>query len=169
MLREIVDGPRMKFLVLGRADIMTRTLDVPYIVVSVTDCEAPKAKIAESPQCLDILRLKFHDADVPQSDWVLISEQDARNIVAFIRQHLNTVQAVVCQCEAGMSRSAGIAAALSRWLQDDDTVFFQRYLPNRYVYRRVLEAAQESDRHSSVNADSARIIALLTRIGEEAP
>ncbi len=169
MWREIIDGARMKFLVLGRADVATRTLDLPYIVISVTECEAPEAHIAESPQRVDVLRLKFHDVDTPGAGRVLISAEDARSIVAFARQHLETAQVIVCQCEAGMSRSAGIAAALSKWLQDEDMAFFRHYLPNRYVYRQVLNAAQQSDLHSSVNPEKARIIALFKQIGEEEP
>ena len=72
-----------------------------------------------------------------------MTEEDARTILSFIGGHLDAVEVIVCQCEAGLSRSAGIAAALSRILQNDDRYFFQRFAPNDWVYRTLLEAHQK--------------------------
>ena len=145
MLREMIPGPAMQFLVLGRAEVRTVKPDLPYIVVSITDSGAPEAVVAESPHCLGVLRLQFHDADRAQRDRVTVTADDARAVVRFVRQHRDAARLIVCQCEAGISRSAGVAAALSKWLQDDDTPFFERFIPNRLVYRTVLEAAYEGE------------------------
>jgi len=41
--------------------------------------------------------------------------------------------------EAGISRSSGMAGALSRYFKDDDSEFFTYpYLPNRHVYVTLL-------------------------------
>lgn len=50
---------------------------------------------------------------------------------------------VIVNCEAGISRSAGVAAALSKVLTRDDEEFFRRYVPNRLVYRKIIEEMQE--------------------------
>ena len=50
---------------------------------------------------------------------------------------------VVLHCDAGMSRSPGLAAALSKVLVGDDTEFFKRYRPNMRVYRTLLERYYE--------------------------
>lgn len=54
------------------------------------------------------------------------------------------VDRVVVQCEAGRSRSAGLAAALGKIYNDDDWFIFDnaKYNPNRYVYRTMLNAYQ---------------------------
>ncbi len=45
-------------------------------------------------------------------------------------------------CDAGMSRSPAVAAALGRVLNGDDSSFFAgRYRPNMRVYRMMLDAA----------------------------
>ena len=47
----------------------------------------------------------------------------------------------ICQCDGGISRSAGTAATLSYILSQDDTWVFNspRYLPNRLVYPTILD------------------------------
>ena len=42
-------------------------------------------------------------------------------------------------CEAGISRSAGIAAALSKIIDKVDTIFFKNFIPNRHIYRTIME------------------------------
>lgn len=150
-LERIYEGPRLKFLVLGRAEVATVTPDVSYIVASITDPEQPEAVIAESPLRRDVLRLKFHDMGdygQPLHDDIVMTAQDAETLLAFVQKHLADVELIVCQCEAGVSRSAGLAAALSRLLQDEDEFFYRHYWPNRWVYRTVLDAAEAAGFHS---------------------
>lgn len=51
------------------------------------------------------------------------------------------VELIIVQCNAGISRSAGVAAALSLIVNGDDSWVFndKRYLPNRLVYRTILQ------------------------------
>ncbi|HVH42669.1 MAG TPA: hypothetical protein VM925_10005 [Labilithrix sp.] len=53
-----------------------------------------------------------------------------------------SVERIVIHCDAGISRSAAVAAALSRALRGDDTEFFTgKYKPNMRVYRLLLDSA----------------------------
>ena len=61
----------------------------------------------------------------------------AKKIVKFVKKYLNDVELIVCQCEAGISRSAGIAAGLAKCIDGDDDYFFKRYLPNSLVYSMI--------------------------------
>jgi predicted protein tyrosine phosphatase len=79
-----------------------------------------------------------------------MTEADAHTILAFVEEHLPSVETIVCQCDAGLSRSAGLAAALSRILQGDDRYFFQRFAPNERVYQKLLEADRQ--RHQEKNS-----------------
>lgn len=49
-------------------------------------------------------------------------------------------------CDAGISRSAGVAAAISKYFLGSDFKFFNCHLtPNMLVYRRLLEGLHEYD------------------------
>jgi len=154
LLDRIFYGSRINLLVLGRIDIGKFVLEAPYIVISITDPERPEATLQPSPFLRATLRLSFHDKGkrvklpeleaIPSADEaeVIMTEQDAEKIIAFVRENLDHVKLIVCQCEAGMSRSAAIAAAISRMLQGEDEFFFEHYWPNRWVYQKILEASQ---------------------------
>jgi len=71
-----------------------------------------------------------------------ITEDQARTIHDFVLAHINEVDTIICHCDAGVSRSAGVAAALSKALNDDDFQFFNgsMYCPNMTCYRKVLDS-----------------------------
>jgi len=58
----------------------------------------------------------------------------------FVHRHLLDVRRIIVQCDAGLSRSPAVGAALARVLNGDDAEFFGgRYRPNMRVYRTLLE------------------------------
>jgi len=100
---------------------------------------------------LDILRLAFWDVEgVPQGmagddKWVaqvrLYSAEDARRVAAFIRAWKVNI---VVHCDAGISRSQGMANAIADHL-DVDVKHSTRGMPNRHVYRMTWEALRPAD------------------------
>lgn len=56
-----------------------------------------------------------------------------------VNRYKDKINLIICQCEAGISRSAGVAGALSKVLNKDDSKIFEDYCPNMLVYRTVLE------------------------------
>lgn len=143
-MRDVISGDTIDFQVLGRADIARVCPQTPHVVISISEPGSPAVRIANSPARLGLLRLTFHDAEEPFAGGTLLSEQDARAIVAFVREHRASVQLIVCQCEGGISRSAGVAAALSQWLNGGSSPFFSHFVPNRHVYRTVLAAVESA-------------------------
>ena len=146
LIHKRYDGPRLKFLVLSRSEVKRVVPDEPYVVVSVTNPGLPEAELAASPLRRDALRLQFHDMGdygQPLRDNVLMTEEDAGAILEFVGRYAGEVGMIVCQCEAGMSRSAGIAAALSQVLQGEDRFFFANFSPNRWMYRTLIEAHEK--------------------------
>jgi predicted protein tyrosine phosphatase len=125
----------MRFLVLNRARVARVKPNVPYVVISITDPDAPDADVVESPLRMGLLRLKFYDLDDRYAGLEGPEPEHADRIVRFVREHLLRADLIVTQCEAGISRSSGVAAALSRWLNGHDEEFFERYIPNRRLYR----------------------------------
>jgi predicted protein tyrosine phosphatase len=143
----------MQFLVFSRDRIKNFTLGKPHIVISITDPNSEFASIHPNESCLGILRLKFHDINnearkhieetyktSPKANkMVYFSKKEASQIVDFVRAHLDLIEVIVCQCDAGISRSAGTAAALSKYITGSDEFYFKHYLPNSLVYNTILE------------------------------
>lgn len=107
-----------------------------------------------------ILRLCFADADgVGAHIWVpqeavshpdrgadesdLMTRDDAAKVAQFLRRHSN--MDVIVHCDAGLSRSAGVAAAIMKHFNDDDSPVFDsgKYYPNTWCYRLTLEALED--------------------------
>lgn len=128
--------------------LQTDEPDSKVIVISITD---PNSKPVNLPLLdLDVLRLSFHDLDqtYPGHAIILFDTDMAHQIKGFVEERLDWAKnprsgwddlAIVVHCEAGISRSAAVAGALSKYLLGDDSKFFRTpYLPNRMVYRTLL-------------------------------
>ena len=72
-----------------------------------------------------------------------MSDKQARQIINFVEH--NACNRFIISCHAGVSRSAGVCAALMKIYNGDDFKIFNcnKYVPNRYCYRKVLDAAFE--------------------------
>lgn len=140
----------MKIIVLNRKETEKISEDGKSLfVISITDPEKPLAKINVSEE--RILRLQFYDTEwkVPLLDGEFIypmSKEDAIKIVNFINKNIQNIETLIVHCEAGISRSAGIGAAISNFFNKDDKEYFEsyRYVPNRWCYRNVLNAFMEA-------------------------
>lgn len=118
------------------------SIDKPSIVISIRDPEKEPECFCKNPNVLSILYLDFEDWDRPEDGCQLISDEQADRIADLVLQYADKLEVIdlYVNCEAGVSRSAGVAAAVARALDDDDEKFFRIYYPNRFVYRKVLEA-----------------------------
>ena len=96
-----------------------------------------------------VLRLRFADADhVAGTDVYgrtayandLMSDEDAKNVISFLKRYPRSN--VIVHCDAGISRSSGVAAALMKYFNGDDSEIFDsgRYRPNMWCYRKMLNA-----------------------------
>jgi predicted protein tyrosine phosphatase len=136
----------MEFMVVGRQEIEDGLLlRAPHVIISIADPGSPQPKIRPSGLCRGILRLRFHDAEptegfISPPEIKQMTQQQALAIWQFVLTHLLDIKLVVVHCEAGMSRSPAVAAAICRGLGGDDSRFFQEYQPNMLVYRLLLEA-----------------------------
>lgn len=129
-------------------------LNVPYIVISVTDVGSEDVEFVKSKTRKAILRLKFSDfdpntgvfrsVDMTNSGIIFFDEKMAKQIVDFIKKH-SKVKVLLVHCEAGISRSPGIAAAICNYIGRDDSVYFSRYLPNMYVYSTILKILNDNN------------------------
>jgi len=136
----------MKFLVMAEREMKNYKVEEPHILISISSPGANKPEIAFNIRCLKTLYLEFHDLDglhlpSPATNYKLFTAEQARHILEMVRTYQYKVNVIICQCEAGISRSAGVAGALSKLLNSDDKEIFKKYLPNMLVYRTIIEEA----------------------------
>ncbi len=150
--RDVFAGEALKLQVLDRSLARTVTHMEPYGVISIGEPQVKTASLADSAQCKAVLRLHFSDvaSDLPRLRSIThvapFTPEMARQIADFAReQRQNDVNLIVVHCEAGMSRSAGVAAALSQFYNHDQTPFLVHYRPNAHVRRLLLEALRSGD------------------------
>lgn len=119
--------------------------DFSTIIISITDVESnPNSfKHDKSNGVVAICPIKFDD--VNRGSINCITKEDARKIARFVMRHINTqkcVDHVLVHCEAGKSRSAGVAAAILKFYYGNDMQIYgnPKYTPNSTCYSMVLEA-----------------------------
>jgi predicted protein tyrosine phosphatase len=139
LFRSPFRGQKKTFLVLSRKEIEQRSFEQPHLIVSITTIDGSSPQLGSGGSCAGVLGLQFDDVEVAHRGVPMTSAQ-AREIAEFVRARLDQVELLVVQCDAGISRSAGVAAALSYWIEGTDQFFFDHYVPNRHVRRQLLEA-----------------------------
>jgi predicted protein tyrosine phosphatase len=142
----------MKFAVLSRDMVERFDCEQPYILISITCPDDTEPTLLESKTRLDVLKLRFHDWDTKAkdllttkykdnprtTDWVFFNEEHARKIIKFVKQYQDKVEIIAVNCAAGISRSAGCVAALSKCMTGEDDYFFKHYIPNSLVYSTII-------------------------------
>lgn len=137
--------------VMSREEIARAHFKKSAAVVSVRSPRGPMPTIPEGRGVVAVLRLEFDDVDDPR-EGVAMTDEQAREILEFAATHLGAGHAIVCQCEAGVSRSAGMAAALSRIHFGHDGEFHRTHRPNAWVRRVLLRVARRRAAEASRSA-----------------
>lgn len=157
----------MKFVVMSRRDAVQYSYVAHMeksVIISICDSYDlyPKFKKMSSNGIKDILYLSFDDVQLPSgaseryiwkkdegllfdtldnAPYVVISEKDAKDIASFVKKWYDKADTIIVHCNAGISRSSGICAAIMKAMTGDDSQIFEnpRYLPNTTCYKAVLE------------------------------
>ena len=141
----------MKIIVLNRVQAKKYSYkkhNEKAAVLSISDRVYPRLAmsntvIAHIPENGIIRECRFFFDDVEENDGegYCITDEDARFIVYFVKRVQDEVDLLIVHCEAGVSRSAGVAAAIMKSLYNDDTSIFEnpKFRPNMTCYRKVLE------------------------------
>lgn len=127
----------------------------PSVIISISD---PSMDYDEAPfrteenRVEDILPLCFSDAEEPGKDVYgldvgeedLMQEEDARKVARFVLDHRD--RRIIVHCDAGISRSAGVGAAIVNYFTGDARSFFEsgRYEPNMWCFSKVMTALIEA-------------------------
>ena len=162
-------GKNLEIKVMSRSEAQktSYTVCVPLIIISITDISTNRNTFAKNPNIYSILHLKFNDES--DSDKSAINTEQAKEIALFINIWKDMVELIIVHCEAGVSRSSGVAAGIMKYINNDDMSIFENphFCPNITCYRKVLEAfGVEIDENELVNKEKKSIEAwkLFTEI-----
>ncbi len=138
----------LKTIIIADRETVERGLSVKagtYALISITDPDKRRIRIPKSSALRAMLELRFHDAEASAgfhlpSNIKPMTEDDAKQIASFVLQHREHINALVVHCEAGMSRSPAVGAAIAQALGLDTSSYDRDYQPNAYVRTLVLDA-----------------------------
>ena len=110
--------------------------DRPWAAISITT-EGDFPALSEDNR-QGLLQLAFADtADSERHDAFTASL--AADVLDFVEEVWDRVEVLLIHCEAGLSRSPGVAAALSRIYYGDDGPWGEYDFPNSLVYQRLVD------------------------------
>jgi len=137
----------MKFIVMNRKEVLDFCKHphlAQFIIISIS---TPHVEYSEFPFCtatnnvIDICEVQFFDLDntYPIKKG-LMEFKDAKKIAEFVSYYKDKI--IIVHCDAGQSRSAGVAAALSKYYNNDDSEYFDnpRFTPNMWCYKQIMNA-----------------------------
>ena len=157
----------MEYMVLSKSKAIRysyKSHEKSSIIISIQNSYDLPEKFLPSPNnnIKEVLYLTFDDIDslngltIKKDEgmvidnynqvYAIISDEDAQKIVDFVKKYQNTIDRIIVHCEAGISRSSGVCAAIMKFLEDDDSEIFNNpsYSPNMRCYRTVLNKFWES-------------------------
>lgn len=120
------------------------TIKAPHLVISMTEHSNYHPNYPDNHNRLCLLRLSFDDiigADMKGYEDRIISSIQAEQIAKVVRDAYGMgVKLFVCQCEAGISRSAAVAQAIYEHFNEHSSWFEDQFAPNKYVLEMVRTA-----------------------------
>jgi len=144
-----------KLIVRNRKQVETSNeVQDKHIIISIFTPGDSEPKVVTNDNTEALFFVPFHDLDGEPSvatslafgPIILFDNQMAQNIVNFVN-NFSEINTIIVHCDAGQSRSAGVAAAIAKFFNGNDDQFFSgggmygspRYTPNRLAYRKVLK------------------------------
>lgn len=133
----------MKFQVMSRVNARKYSFNENIdkcVIVSINDTFVEANQFHDNPNIKGVCSLFFNDVEGHETGHMV--REDADKIIEFINQHINDVDEIIVHCGAGVSRSAGVCAALMLIINGNDDAIFNngKYCPNMHCYRLVLES-----------------------------
>lgn len=134
----------MKVTILSKSELFNliekKALTSKSAIVSFADDEDD---FLDFPEDSNVLKIVFYDirpsSTIKEHYDRLLPE--AKDIAKFVNQKILEGKDIICQCDYGISRSAGLAAAiLERYAHRGIDVFANyKYTPNQFVYNKVYQ------------------------------
>lgn len=127
------------------AKYCTKNHDNSSIIISITTYEGElKRKIRKTStnNVKDILYLQFCDVNIEDNPEDCMQDSDAQKVAEFVNKYYDNIDTIIIHCEGGISRSAGVCAAIMRVKEGSDTHIFRSPSkhPNITCYLKTLKA-----------------------------
>ncbi len=134
----------MRFLTLAAKEIKApaiyNNIKSKHIVISISGSADTETVIPTNINRVAELHLKFDDVSTIDQRFIYFDQSMATDIINFVNKHCNNVSLIICQCQAGLSRSVAVAAALAKILNYRDDDVFTKGIPNMFVYSTILDS-----------------------------
>lgn len=119
-------------------------------IISVRNMDDECVPFCESKSLYAVKTVFFDDTEQETTD--CFSPEKAAEIKEFLESVLGRVDRLIVHCEYGVSRSAGIAAAILKTLTGDDSLIMDDdwFVPNKLCYRLTYEALNDSAGNSLI-------------------
>ena len=136
----------MNIFIMSRAEIIRFAMQKhieSFAVISIRDVGSYAPSIIRTGNGIEtVLFLTFDDVEEGEKN--CMTEQDAKKIALFIKSNDKLYSNLIVHCEYGQSRSAGVAAAISKKLNNNDKWVFEdeRYYVNLACYWKTLRAIE---------------------------
>ena len=113
------------------------------IIVSIKsswDRVNPDLPMNDKNNVKHILSLSFDDVEYGDAPDFCMKWEDGEKVAVFINEHYDEAETIIVHCDGGISRSAGVAAAIMRVKEGNDSVVFANNSknPNRTCFLRTL-------------------------------
>jgi len=144
------------------AEKASALIKTPHAIVSITDPDLDLPAFAPNENRIAILSLRFYDLEdisdqmslkdaveyVTMFGHGLFKDDQATQIVEFVERIKDKAKGILVHCEAGVSRSAAVAAVIELILNGSNERVFndRRYSPNLYVYTKLLLVWQKQSK-----------------------
>ena len=125
----------MEILVMSRDQAAFFEHNEPYAIIGINDKYSREIEYVDSQYLVDKLIVEFDDIMKPIKNMVLFNWKIARKIWDFVDEVHDDIDLLMVHCNAGVSRSAAVAAAISKTYNGHCTEYFYWYCPNPHVYK----------------------------------
>ena len=121
-------------------DLIEKGIPNNTAIISFSDTEED---YIDFPEGTDVLKVAFYDVrphTVSKDHYDKILPQ-AKDIAEYVYKKMKENKDIICQCDYGVSRSAGLAAAIMEAYAGKGIDVFAdyRYTPNQFVYNKVVK------------------------------
>ncbi len=115
----------------------------PYAIISISTfpSDAANVLLPEGEAKMGFTKLVFADLDRPDPEKAvgMFDDRQAFTVWRLVEKMVaEGVDLLLIHCDAGGSRSPGMAAAIAKILNDDDSEWFKTKTPNMHVYRTMM-------------------------------
>ncbi len=130
---------KIEIICLNRKNAEAFDCESLFLQVCVHDPDKPPPSLQKSIRRLARLDLTFDDVSYESDHDAVFSDALANKFATFVFSNLARAQQIVINCEMGVSRSAGLAAATDEvinFVEESDLFYRSDLFPNKLVHEK---------------------------------